>query len=127
MNLLVIEGHLGKAAEIRTTPGGKQVVGFSVATNQGWGENKKVVWFRCSWWGDRGVKVAEYMTKGAHVLVTGRIDEEPRIWTGRTGDPAASLEVTVTDITLLGGGRPEVPSADGGLLVQVADVDSVPW
>lgn len=123
MNWLLIEGHLGNAAEIRSTPTGKQVTGFSVASNQGWGENKRTVWFRCSWWGERGTKLAEYLTKGAHVLVTGEIDEEPRIWTGRTGEPQASLEVRVYDVRLLG-------SKDGGQREEqtaAQDDGGVPW
>lgn len=122
MNWLLIEGHIGNAAEIRNTPGGKQVTGFSVASNQDWGENKRVVWFRCSWWGDRGVKVAEYLTKGAHVLVQGEIDMEPRIWTGRTGEAQASLEVTVRDVRLLGSKQ------DGEQMPTSMDsVQEIPW
>lgn len=124
MNWLLIEGHIGNAAEIRNTPGGKQVTGFSVASNQGWGENKRTVWFRCSWWGDRGTKIAEYLVKGTHVLVQGEIDMEPRIWTGRTGEPQASLEVTVRDVRLLGGGqrdeRDEMPQS-------MDSVQEIPW
>lgn len=123
MNWLLIEGHIGNAAEIRNTPGGKQVTGFSVASNQGWGENKRTVWFRCSWWGDRGVKLQPYLDKGAHVLVQGEIDMEPRIWTGRTGEAQASLEVTVRDVRLLGGSK-----QDGEQMpVNLASVDEIPW
>lgn len=122
MNWLLIEGHVGNAAEIRSTPTGKQVTGFSVASNQGWGENKRVVWFRCSWWGDRGTKIAEYLVKGTHVLVQGEIDMEPRIWTGRTGETLASLEVTVRDVRLLGSKQ------DGEAMPQSMDsVQEVPW
>lgn len=122
MNWLLIEGHVGNAAEIRSTPNGKQVTGFSVASNQGWGENKRTVWFRCSWWGDRGTKIAEYLVKGTHVLVQGEIDMEPRIWTGRTGETLASLEVTVRDVRLLGSKQ------DGEAMPQSMDsVQEVPW
>jgi len=122
MNWLLIEGHVGNAAEIRSTPTGKQVTGFSVASNQGWGENKRVVWFRCSWWGDRGVKLAEYLVKGTHVLVQGEIDMEPRIWTGRTGEALASLEVTVRDVRLLGSKQ------DGEQMpTSLETTDEIPW
>lgn len=127
MNIFVITGYLGKDAEIRSTPGGKQVTGFSVGSNQGYGENKHTVWVRCSWWGDRGVKLAPYLTKGTHVLVVARIDEEPRIWTGRTGEPAASYEVTVTDVELLGGGQREEQPGAAQAPRSLADVDSVPF
>lgn len=128
MNSLVLEGHLGKDAEVRTTPGGKEVTGFSVGCSLGWGENKRTVWMRCSLWGERGPKLAQYLLKGTHVIVVGTIDQGPGVWTDRDGTARASLDVTVRDVTLLGGGNRDAASDAGTQAPRTLDdVDDVPW
>lgn len=64
--------RLGKDAVVRyTQEKGKAVVAFGAACDVGYGERKQTLWFDCSAWGERFVKVAEYLKKGALVLVEG--------------------------------------------------------
>ena len=65
--------RIGKDAVTRYTHGGKSVTSFSAAFDNGWGERKQTVWLDCSIWGDRGEKLAQYLTKGSLVLVDGDI------------------------------------------------------
>lgn len=65
--------RLGKDAEIRHTSNAKMVVGFSAAYDNGWGDKKQTIWLDCSAWGERFGKVAEYLTKGSQVVVSGNI------------------------------------------------------
>lgn len=65
--------RLGKDAVTRQTNGGKSVTGFSAAFDNGWGDRKQTVWLDCSMWGDRGEKLAQYLTKGSQVVVEGDI------------------------------------------------------
>jgi len=95
---LTIGGNIGGDAEVRTTQSGKKVTGFSVAVTKGFGDSKKTVWVRCSWWGGRGEKLAKYLTKGSKVVVSG--DADLREYEGKT-----SLELNVSDVTLMGGGQ----------------------
>lgn len=107
MNNLSIAGRLGRDAELRYTQGGKPVLGFAVAVDKrGPGGEKGTEWVDCSLWGDRGEKVAEYLTKGKVVAVSG--EAGARAYMGKDGKPVATLTLRVIELTLLGG------SADGG-------------
>lgn len=63
--------RIGKDAVTRHTQAGKSVTGFSAAFDCGFGERKQTVWLDCSLWGDRGEKLAQYLTKGSLILVEG--------------------------------------------------------
>lgn len=88
--------RLGKEAVVRyTKEKGKPVVSFSAACDVGHGERKKTLWLDCSAWGERFVKVAEYLKKGALVLVEG--DLSTREHEGKT-----YLTLDVADLQLAG-------------------------
>lgn len=98
MKVITIAGRLGKNAEIRRTQDGKPVLNFTVAVDDGYGENKKTMWFDCAMYGDRGEKIAQYLTKGTSVAVTGNLGT--REYNGKT-----YLTVRVNDVTMQGGGE----------------------
>lgn len=104
MKSITIAGRIGKDAETRTTQGGDQVTGFTVAVDEGFGDKKRTLWFDCSQWGKRGAAVAQYLTKGTSVTVTG--DLSTREYEGKT-----YLTIRAHDLTLQGGkpsGRDDV-------------------
>jgi single-strand DNA-binding protein len=103
MNTLTIAGRLGRDAELRYTQGGKPVLGFAVAVDKrGPGGEKGTEWVDCSLWGDRGEKLAEYLTKSKVVAVSG--EAGVRAYMGKDGKPVAALTLRVIELTLLGGG-----------------------
>jgi single-strand DNA-binding protein len=101
-------GRLGRDAELRYTPNGKAVCSFSVATDDGYGDNKKTVWIKCSLWNERAEKLSQYLTKGQVVFVEGRFSSddagECKTWTDQKGKVHASYEIMVNEIKLLPGG-----------------------
>lgn len=103
MNTVTWIGNIGRDAETRRTQGGIAVTSFTVASNDG-PKDKPPVWARISLWREYGEKLQPYLTKGTLVAVTGRIDQEPQVWTGKDGTARASLEITGDRIRLLGGG-----------------------
>ena len=98
MKNVTIAGGIGKDAVTRTTQGGDKVTGFSVGVSEGFGDGKRTIWFDCSLWGNRGEKLAGYLTKGSRVAVSG--DLSTREHEGRT-----YLTVRASEVTLLGGGN----------------------
>lgn len=103
MKNITIAGNIGKDAVTRQTQKGDAVTGWSVAVDDGFGQDKRTLWFDCSMWGGRGEKVAQYLTKGTKVAVSG--DLSTREHEGRT-----YLTVRVSEVTLQGGGdRQERP------------------
>ncbi len=93
-------GTLGRDAESKHTPTGKVVVKFSAAINQGYGDNKKTQWVNCDAWGDRYVKLVDYLKKGTKVLVYGSIELEE--YTNKEGMQKTNLKCRVNDIELAG-------------------------
>ena len=103
MNII---GRLTRDAEVRTTSQDKQVVNFSVATNESYknkqGERiEQTTYFDCAYW--LSAKVASLLTKGTLVELTGRVST--RAWTGNDGEPRAGLNFHTSQIKLHGGGK----------------------
>ncbi|NGQ91483.1 single-stranded DNA-binding protein [Rhodobacter sp. HX-7-19] len=96
MKSLTIAGGIGKDAVTRTTQQGDKVTGFSVGVTEGFGDSKRTLWFDCSLWGSRGEKLAQYLTKGARVVVSG--DMSTREHDGKT-----YLTLRAAEVTLMGG------------------------
>ena len=105
---IVLPGRITKDAELRYTTDGKAVSNFDLAVNDGFGEKKATIWFKCSLWDKRAEALNDFLTKGTPVTVFGRMahkDGNPRIWQGKDGTNNASFEVFVTEIELQGGKR----------------------
>lgn len=98
MKNIVIAGRLGKDAELRRTQGGDPVLGFSVAVDDGYGDNKRTLWFRCSMWGKRAQSLADHLTKGSAVTVAGDLSTDE--YEGKT-----NLTIRVSELTMQGGGE----------------------
>lgn len=100
MNIGIFAGRVGKDAVLRHTQAGKPVLGFSVAVDvYVSGGEKETLWVECAMWGERGQKVAEYVTKGSSVTVQGRLSLD-----SYEGKP--KLKLDVQELTLQGG-KPE--------------------
>lgn len=97
---IVIGGHLGKDATVMTTNQGRCVTRFSVGVNTGFGERRTTNWFECAIWGDRGTKLAQYLTKGTAVIVTGEFSSTTREYQGRL---YTSLNIDVDNLSFAGG------------------------
>ena len=98
MKNITIAGNIGKDAETRRTQSGDAVTSFSIAVEDRIPKEKSTIWFRCSLWGKRGESLAQYLTKGSKVAVSGELSIE--VYEGKT-----NLTVKVDQVTLLGGGQ----------------------
>lgn len=101
-----ITGRLTRDAEVRTTSQEKQVVNFSVATNDSYrnkqGERiEQTTYFDCSYW--ITPNIAKLLTKGTLVELSGRVST--RAWMGNNGVPRAGLNFHTSQIKLHGGGK----------------------
>lgn len=105
MKAITIAGRLTKDATTREA-GSDKVTGFSVAVDDRSGKEKTTLFFDCSLWGKRGESLAQYLTKGSSVTVSG--DFGTREYEGKT-----YFTVRVNDVTLQGG-KPSEGQATGG-------------
>lgn len=100
MNVLSFTGNAGRDAETRFTPAGDAITSFSVALSSGYGDKKVTTWLNCSLFGKRGETLAQYITKGTLLGVVGEFQARP--YTTKEGAEKISLDVRVSDVTLLG-------------------------
>ncbi len=112
---VIIMGNITRDPELRSTPSGTQVCGFSVAVNRnykdGSGEQREnVSFFDCSAWGKSGELIAQYAKKGSGILVSGRLEQ--RSWEDKEGQKRSRVEIVVEDFNFVGGGNGG--SSDGG-------------
>jgi len=74
MNVSILIGRLGQDPKVRSTNTGKKVCNFTVATDDGWGANKKTNWHNIVAWGDQCGPIETYLSKGSLVGVVGRTE-----------------------------------------------------
>ena len=74
MNKFIATGNITKDAELRYTANDKAYSKFSIANNEGYGENKKTTFFNCTLWGKSAENLNRFLTKGQKVLITGKVE-----------------------------------------------------
>ena len=74
MNKFIVTGNLTKDADLKYTQNDKAYSKFSIANNEGFGENKKTNFFNCTLFGKSAENLNRFLVKGQKVLVTGRVD-----------------------------------------------------
>ncbi|EFE8657899.1 single-stranded DNA-binding protein [Escherichia coli] len=103
LNSITLGGNVGNDCETRFTSNGKAIGSFSLAVQQGYGDNKRAMWVTCLILGDRATKLAEHIRKGDHLVVSGRLDV--RDWEGQDGRKNKSVEVVVSEIEFMSGNK----------------------
>lgn len=103
---LTVVGNLTADPMLRFTSSGVAVVDFTVAQtqrsydrNSGEWKDQDTLFFRCSAWRDMAENVADSLTKGMRVVVTGRL--QIRSYQAReTGENRQSIEIQVDEVGL---------------------------
>ncbi|MEN9955667.1 MAG: hypothetical protein RLY34_474 [Actinomycetota bacterium] len=101
---VTIVGNLADDPELRYTQGGIAVVSVRVGstprtfnrTTNAW-EDGETVWVRCTAWREVAENVAQSLTKGSRVVVTGRL-KAPSAYQSAQGEARASLELDIDEI-----------------------------
>ena len=105
MNKIIIIGNLGRDPEMRYSTSGNPMTSFSIASNHRYttaaGERREETeWFNCTAFGRLADTCNQYLSRGQQVYVEGRL--RSRQYDRRDGTPGFSLDVTVTDMQMLG-------------------------
>lgn len=114
LNLVVLQGNVGKAPETRFTASGTAVGSFSLATSESYKDKggewqEKTDWHNIVVWGKLAELVQEHVTKGSKILVKGSI--HTRKWQDKDGNDRYSTEIKADQVNFLDkAGK----SADGG-------------
>ena len=104
MNKAILLGNLGADPVHRTTNGGKDVVSFSLATQESWkdqnGEWKnKSEWHKIVAWGNVAKVIKNKCQKGTQVYIEGKI--QTRKWQDNEGNDKYTTEINVQKILFL--------------------------
>ncbi len=105
-NKVILMGNLTRDVETRTTPSGQTVSNFSLAVTRSWRDQNgqqqdQTSFINCVAWGKVGEIIAQYVGKGAPLLVSGRLDQ--RSYEDKDGNKRSSVEVVVEDFNFVGG------------------------
>lgn len=104
---VTITGNATKDADLRFTPKGDPVASFTVAVNErvrledgSWGDGEPT-YYAVSAWNAIALGVADKVTKGSRVIVTGTL--KPRVYETKEGQTRTSLDVRAVEVGLATG------------------------
>ena len=99
-NTVTIVGNATRDPELRFTPSGTPLCSFGVAWNRryerGGEQVEEVSFFDVTCWSSLAENVAESITKGARVIVSGRLDQ--RSWETPEGERRSKVEIVADDV-----------------------------
>lgn len=110
LNKVLLIGNLGRAPEMRYTPGGTPVTTFSIAASRTWvtadGDRRDVTeWFNIVAWRRLAEICNQHLGKGSRVYIEGRL--QTRSWDDGDGHRHQRVEVVAHEMIILDGGPRE--------------------
>jgi len=107
LNRATLIGRLTRDPELRTTPNGKNVASFGLATGRVWfdgagNKQEKTEFHNCVLWGKLADIAKQYLVKGKQIYLEGRI--ENRNWE-KDGVKHYRTEIVADNLIMLGAPR----------------------
>ncbi len=97
INKAILMGRLTRDPELRHTNSGTPVCSFSIAIDNGYGDNRTTDFINCVAWNKTAEFVEKYFTKGRMIIVVGRI--QTRTWEGQDGKKNYATEVVASEVS----------------------------
>ena len=101
-NNVTVVGNCTRDPELRFTSSGQAVATFGLAVNRRWQNRQTNEWeeavsfFDVTCWAQMAENVAESVTKGTRVLVSGRLEQ--RSWETNDGEKRSKVEIVADEI-----------------------------
>ena len=101
-NTVTLVGNLTRDPELRFTPTGQATASFGLAVNRRWQDRQSGEWqeatsfFDIVCWREMAENASESLSRGARVLVTGRLEQ--RSWENQGGEKRSKVEVVADEI-----------------------------
>ena len=96
INKVILMGRLTRDPELRHTGKGTPVTTFSIAIDNGYGDNKRTDFVNCIAWNKTAEFVTKNFVKGKMIIVIGRITT--RSWETQDGNRAYATEVIANEV-----------------------------
>lgn len=99
---ITLIGNCTRDPELRFTSSGQAVASFGIAVNRRWQNRQTQEWeeevtfFDVTCWQQMAENVAESVSKGNRIIVTGRINQ--REWETNEGEKRTKYEVTADEV-----------------------------
>lgn len=109
LNRATLIGNLTRDPEFKTTPNGKSVVSFAIATNSTWldankQKQEKAEFHNIVAWGKLAEICNQYLKKGKKIYIDGRL--QTRDWQGQDGVKRYRTEIVADNMIMLDRGNP---------------------
>src|SRR5205085_4954909 len=101
-------GRLGKDPEMNYTPNAKPVTKFSLAVDQGKGQ--ETLWLNIVCWNELAERMNEYLSKGQLVFVQGRL--VMRSYLDKTQVKRVAIDIVASTVQMLEKGKTPIAEAD---------------
>ena len=105
MNIVILQGSVITAPELRATGSGTEVLSFKIQTVKRWIRDNEQRESRMTHnvvlWGQAAPGVAAQMSQGSEVIVSGELTN--RKWQTKSGEEKWVTEVNARDVSVLGG------------------------
>ncbi|MCK6580386.1 MAG: single-stranded DNA-binding protein [Anaerolineae bacterium] len=127
----IIVGNVGGDPEMRYLQSGVGVCSFSVAVTRRWTDRnaneqrEKTTWYRVSCWRNLAETANNLIHKGTQIMVVGNV--EARAYLDKSGQPAATIELTADNFQLLGSRADNAGSSGDYAGGQSGGVDDIPF
>jgi len=101
-NSVTISGNLTRDPELRFTPTGQANASFGLAVNRRWQNRQTNEWeeatsfFDVICWGTLAENVAQSLSRGTRVVVSGRLDQ--RSWENNEGEKRSKIEINADEV-----------------------------
>ena len=125
LNKVILLGRLTKDVELRRTDNGKAVATFTVAVDNGHGENKKTDFINCVAWEKTAEFINNWFGKGRMIALVGRIST--RTYEGQDGRKNYVTEVVVNEVSFADSKKDETTPKENEDFTPVADNTGLPW
>lgn len=102
----IIIGNVGREPDFKYTQSGIALCNFSVAVTERFGgkdgaeKREETTWYSCTAWRQQAEIANQYVKKGSPIFVVGTV--KVRAYINKSGEAAASLDLTVKTFQLLG-------------------------
>ena len=100
INKVILLGRMTNEITIRHTNSGKAVGTFTVAIDNGYGDNKTTDFINCVAWEQRAEFIKNWFGKGRMIALVGRL--ATRSWEGDDGRRNYVTEVIVSEVSFAG-------------------------
>ena len=98
--------RIGRDAVVRALPNGTAVMDFPAVYDIGFGDKKRAQWIKCTMFGDRCNKVAEYMLKGKQIVIYAEdVGVEEWVKNDGSGDKGVTMSCKLVSFDFVSGGE----------------------